>query len=88
MLFYHYTMSTSHAQQEIEKHMKAIQQIKEKQFIQDIIDVLQDKHFTKDQLIVACAAFLQSERQRMRELNLVKARKARVKKTEEKPIPA
>ena len=69
-------MSTS-AQQKIAEHQKAIEQIIATQFTQDIIDVLQNKRHTPEELYTVCKAYVNNHMAKFRKENLKKARESR-----------
>lgn len=87
-------MSISLAEKQIAEHMKAIENIRANQYTQDIIDVLQNKKHTSEELAVVCKAYYDNFIKTHRESFLVKAREERrknkqlAKQKHEQAIPA
>lgn len=69
----------SQAQNEIQKHLEAIEKIKATQFRQELIDVLSDKKSTEEQVATSAKAFYDNYMHKVRQANLVKARAERVR---------
>lgn len=69
-------MSTR-TEQLIAQKQKEIEQLRETQYEQDIISVLNDKKHTGEQLYQVADAFCKNVERKMRQANLVKAREAR-----------
>lgn len=70
------------AQEAIQRKEQEIEQIRSSAFTQDIIDVLQNKKHTEEELYAVCNAFTGNYERKMRQANLVKARNAKKKSQE------
>lgn len=79
-------MSTRN-QSEIEKHLKIVEELRQNGFIQDIIDVLQNKKHTREEVANVCRAFLADFDKEKRQANLLKARAERKNKPKEAVTP-
>lgn len=69
----------------IAQKLKEVEELRANGLTQDIIDVLQDKRHTKEQLYNVCKAFCRAEETRMRQANLAKARSERKPKQQAQP---
>ena len=73
----------------IAQKMEEIERIKATQYSQDIIDVLQNKRHTEEDLYAVCLAFTGFVNKKKRQDNLIKARAERKNKPKvETPVPA
>lgn len=75
----------SKAEQLIEQKLKEIEQIRATQYTQDIIDVLQNKKHTEQELYAVSKAFTSFVEKKMRQANLIKARANRSKTPQDEP---
>lgn len=73
---------SSRTEQLIQQKVKEIEELRATQYTQDIIDVLQNKKHTAEELYGVCKAFTANIEKGMRQHNLEVARQARKNKQE------
>jgi hypothetical protein len=78
-------MSATRTQQEIQKHLQAIEELRLNGLTQDVIEVLQNKKHTREELYAVFKAWTGDYEKTMRQNNLIKARAERKNKSETEP---